>query len=176
MPKAAGSEKFKKPRNIQRPARPMSTGPKPKFTPALLADAEQVLELVEKYYQFDHIEFDAAVIRGGLKTLLRNQSLGRVWLIHLQNQLVGYVVVTFGFDYEFGGRTALITDLYLEPEFRGRGLGRKTLRHVEGFCRKSRITGLELQVERKNRRAARLYRDFGFQPLPRIPMSKVITQ
>jgi ribosomal protein S18 acetylase RimI-like enzyme len=80
--------------------------------------------------------------------------------------------MTFGFDYEFGGRTALITDLYLEPSFRGLGLGRKTLRYLESFCRKSGIPALELQVEQKNRRALRLYRTFGFEALPRIPMSK----
>ncbi len=147
-----------------------------KFKRATRAHVGSLLRLVEKYYRFDHIPFHRAKIRAGLKLLLSKNSFGRAWLIDAEGQTAGYVVLTFGFDYEFGGRTALITDLYLEPTFRGRGLGRRALDHVEAFCRKAGIAAMELQVEHKNRRAARLYRSFGFEPLPRIPMCRPLSQ
>ena len=144
------------------------------FKLASLRDAAALEGLVKNYYTFDHIAFNTRAIRQGLKQLLRNQDFGRAWFIRLGKQTAGYVVVTLGFDYEFGGRLATITDLYLEPDFRGRGIGREALAHIEQFCRKSGIPGLELQVERGNKRAARLYRQFGFEALDRIPMAKQI--
>ncbi len=80
--------------------------------------------------------------------------------------------MTFGFDLEFGGRQATITDLYLEPRYRGKGVGREVLRLVEDFCKKSGVRALELQVSADNSRATRFYQRFGFQAHDRVPMSK----
>jgi ribosomal protein S18 acetylase RimI-like enzyme len=142
------------------------------FRPATSACSAALLRLVRKYYASDQIKLDARRVRPGLKRLLAERTLGRVWFILRDRKIIGYVVITFGFDYEFGGRLATITDLYLEVPHRGKGFGRQALTHIERFCREEGITALELQVERHNPRAARLYRNFGFAPLDRIPMVK----
>ena len=84
----------------------------------------------------------------------------------------GYIMVTFGFDLEFGGRQATITELYVRPEHRGKGLGRMALGYVEEFVRRRGVQALELQVTRGNSRAYDFYTSCGFQGYDRIPMSK----
>ncbi len=133
-----------------------------------------LMEMIREYYEFDHIPFDPSEIQAGLAGLLKDDSLGRVWWILSELRPVGYVILTFGVDLEFGGRQATITDLYLEPEQRRRGFGRKTLAHVEDFCRASGIQALELQVERNNVSAQAFYKSIGFRAHDRIPMSKRI--
>jgi ribosomal protein S18 acetylase RimI-like enzyme len=145
-----------------------------RFRPATPADAAALRRLVRKYYASDQIKFDPRRVHPGLQRLLEDRKLGRAWFILRGRKVIGYVVVTFGFDYEFGGRVATITDLYLEPPQRGEGFGRRALAHVERFCRDAGFPALELQVERHNLRAARLYRSFGFERLDRIPMLKPV--
>ena len=46
-----------------------------------MVDLALILPLVEAYYAFDSIYFDARVIRPALNRLLRDKSLGRCWVV-----------------------------------------------------------------------------------------------
>ncbi|HEX4644415.1 MAG TPA: GNAT family N-acetyltransferase [Verrucomicrobiae bacterium] len=124
------------------------------------------------YYKYDGIAFDSEIVRPALRVLLKNKSLGKAWFIQRDGRPVGYAVATFGFDHEFGGRMATVTDLYLEPRHRRKGLGRKTLEHVADFCRRAGVRGLELQAERDKTEARAFYKRCGFVATDRIPMNK----
>jgi ribosomal protein S18 acetylase RimI-like enzyme len=80
--------------------------------------------------------------------------------------------MTRGFDLEFGGALGLVTDLYLRPAFRRRGLGAKAIRHLSKVCAAEGLGSIELQVEKKNKKARAFYRAMGFVPHDRVPMSK----
>jgi len=145
-----------------------------KFARVTETGINPLVEMIRKYYEFDHIPFDEAEIHAGLAGFLKDESLGRAWWIMRERQPAGYVILTFGVDLEFGGRQATITDLYLEPEHRRLGFGRKTLAYIEHFCRASGIQALELQVEQNNVAAQAFYESIGFHAHDRIPMSKRI--
>jgi ribosomal protein S18 acetylase RimI-like enzyme len=147
----------------------------PIFVQAHPADVEKVLGFVKKYYEFDGIRFIAREIKSGFEVLLGDRSIGRVWLIRLGSDDVGYVTLTFSYDVEFGGRQGTVTDLYIVDGYRRLGLGSKTLRFIETACRELGLEVLELQVERKNVAAQAFYRKLGFEPHDRIPLSKRLT-
>jgi ribosomal protein S18 acetylase RimI-like enzyme len=152
----------------------LQSGENISFRTASITDAEALRNLVKQYYEFDQIPYVSVEIESGLQIQLTDTSLGQAWLVLQGPQPVGYVIFTYGFDIEFGGRLATITDLYLEPNHRRQGLGGKILHHVEAFCRSLGLRGLELQVESDNAEARTLYKKFGFEPADRIPMSKRI--
>lgn len=135
-------------------------------------DLKTLSALIRRYYLFDHTAFDSNAVHAGLKAMLRDKSVGQAFLIASEAKPIGYAILTYGFDLEFGGRTALMTDLFLEPEFRRRGLGKKTLLFLEQFCRSNKIGALELQVERTNRAAQAFYQRLHFKAHDRIPMTK----
>jgi GNAT superfamily N-acetyltransferase len=152
----------------------LQSGENISFRTATVADLTTLQNLVKQYYEYDQIPYVPEEIESGLWALLNDGSLGQAWLVLHGSQPVGYVIFTYGFDIEFGGRLATITDLYLEPGHRRQGLGGKILHHIETFCRSIGLRGLELQVENDNAEARALYQKFGFQPADRIPMSKRI--
>ncbi|MGH8012374.1 MAG: GNAT family N-acetyltransferase, partial [Candidatus Binataceae bacterium] len=92
---------------------------------ARLSDMAQLLELIKAYYRFDHITFNAKSVREALRELLRDCSLGIVWIMRDAEKAVGYIVLTFNYDLEFGGLEGLITDLFIRSEYRSHGLGRR---------------------------------------------------
>jgi len=141
---------------------------------ATASDRMKLLKLIKAYYRFDRIPFDRKAIASGLSVLINNQTLGRAWLIRDRQLLVGYSILTFGFDLEFGGRQATLTDLYVDIRHRRKGIGRKVLRELEAFCRSCNVKALELQVTGRNMRALHFYRSVGFEAHERIPMSKRI--
>jgi len=141
---------------------------------AEVTDLEALLDFVKAYYDFDEIPYRSERIRTALRILLRDPSLGRVWIIRYGRKAVGHAILTFGYDLEFNGRQATITELFIAPAYRLRRLSSKMINLIEDTCRQLGIGALELQVERDNVRAQSLYRKLGFRTHDRIPMSKML--
>jgi ribosomal protein S18 acetylase RimI-like enzyme len=120
------------------------------------------LELMREFYAADAMSFDRTRAGGALAHLLGDPTLGRAWLIEVDGQPAGYVVLVFGFSLEFGGRDAFVDELYVSPGFEGRGLGRATLEFVEREACASGAKTLLLEVRTGNDRARRLYERAGF--------------
>ncbi|MDQ3919863.1 MAG: GNAT family N-acetyltransferase [Acidobacteriota bacterium] len=142
------------------------------FQKATRADVEELLPLMRGLYEHDRLPFDEAATRVALERLLEDERLGGVWLIKSGASAVGYIVLAFGYSLEFRGRDAFLDELYLRPEARGRGTGRKALEFVEGVCRSQGVRALHLEVERANTGAQALYRKSGFVDHDRYLMTK----
>jgi GNAT superfamily N-acetyltransferase len=140
------------------------------FRPCGPKDHAKLLKLIVAYYRFDKIRFDRKSLAKGLGTLLRNLSQGQVWLMESHKKTVGYALLTYNFDLEYGGVEGMLTDLYVSRPYRNRGVGSLALYEIEDFCRERGICAIELQVLRHNRSAETFYRKAGFQVLRRKVM------
>src|ERR1700687_835781 len=143
--------------------------------PATHSDLARMLPLIEAYYKFDSIDFDARVVRPALSRLLGDKSLGRGWVADAAGSLAGYAILTYNYDLEFGGTEGIITEFFIDPNYRREGLGARMITTVREFCRSARIGTIELQVSRANRPARSFYQALGFTPSNRIVMSINVT-
>ena len=141
---------------------------------AHLSDLSSLLMLIEEYYEFDGLDFEPETIGKTLETLLAHPEYGQVFLIYHKEAIVGYTILTYAFDLEFGGRQAFITDLFLRVDYRGLGLGTNTIESLKQFARERGLKSLELQVEMHNQAARVFYQKLGFQAHKRIPLSKML--
>jgi GNAT superfamily N-acetyltransferase len=141
-------------------------------TKAEMGDSPALVRLIRAGYALDGIAFDELRQRRALVALLSDASLGGAWLVWASQELAGYFVMTFGFDLEFGGRVATVTELYILEIFRRDGLGLRALGFAEKIAREGGAFAIELQAERKNEAALAFYERAGFKRHDRIPMSK----
>jgi GNAT superfamily N-acetyltransferase len=129
--------------------------PKIIFKPAQSSDLENLASLRQE-----------AVGQAGevdrLDRLLSDNSLGQAWLIQIDSQPVGYMVVTFSYSLEFQGRDALLDELYLRDPYRP-DFGGPSLQFAQAFCRSLGVNALHVEMERDNRPAQALYRAAGFE-------------
>ena len=116
--------------------------------------------------------FRQAVVRKALRALLEHPERGRVWLLFARDQPAGYVVLTFGFSFEFLGTDAFIDELYIAPEFRRRGFATRAMQFAETEARKLGVNALHLEVDEGNEAAFELYRRTGFSEHNRFLMTK----
>jgi GNAT superfamily N-acetyltransferase len=131
-----------------------------------------LVELMREFYVIEHLPFDERVVRTGLREILGNSVYGLIHLIRVDGQPAGYMVLTFGFSLEFHGRDALIDELYVREEHRGKGLGRAALELAEEACRREGIHALHLEVDRVNLRAQEVYRKAGYRDHDRYLLTK----
>ena len=146
----------------------------PTFVLARVSDIDLLLTLMPEYYAFDHLRFDENIARTALRQILNDDACGRIWLIQLGEETVGYIVLAFGFSLEFHGRDAFVDEFYLREAYRGRGIGQAALRFVEAACPALGVHALHLEVERANRNAQALYRKLGFVDHNRYLMTRWI--
>ena len=139
---------------------------------AATADGTVLLKLMRPFYEHEGIAFHEDTARSALERLLRTSALGEIFLIREQGAVAGYFVITFSYSLEFGGRTAVLDELFIQEEFRGRGFGRAALDFAADLCRKQGVKALHLLVERKNTRAQTVYRNAGFAGHDRDVMTK----
>ncbi len=138
------------------------------------SDIETLVKFIREYYEYDSHPFDDEKVRRALAKILNDTSIGRVWLLQDCSEAIGYIVLTFGYSLEAGGRDALIDELYIRESHRGQGLGRKVIQFVEGVCPSLGIQVLNLEVERRNTAAQSFYRKVGFEDQDSYLMTKWI--
>ena len=144
------------------------------FRSAAFEDLTTLLALGEEFYCEQRIPVDPIVVKTALSQLLRDRSLGRVWLLEVAGAAIGYLIMLNGFIVEFGGHQVFIDELYIRPDFRGHGLGRKTLAFAEEACRQAGITIIRLEVDHANGRLIKFYEEFGFKLHDRSTMTRLL--
>ena len=141
---------------------------------AALDDMGALLDMMEPFNAFERIPWTRTAAAAPLRALLSDVSLGVVGIVEAATKPLGYFVVTWNYDLEWAGRDAFLTELYVVPEARGRGLGRTVLRHAEAFAVAHGARALHLVVRPDNERAHDLYLRAGFVHPGRVMLTKVL--
>jgi GNAT superfamily N-acetyltransferase len=133
-------------------------------------DHAALLKLVIAYNRFERIPVNRKSLSQGLDVLLRNPSQGKMWLMECQRKPVGYALLTYNFELEYGGAEGVLRDLFVERRYRNQGIGSLALYEIEDYCRERGMRAFQLQLPRRNKSAEIFYRKAGFRELPRRVM------
>jgi GNAT superfamily N-acetyltransferase len=141
-------------------------------------DAEIILALMRRMQIEDAWEesFHETTVRKNLQEILANPTYGLVFLVRealvREAQIpIGYLVLCFDFSLEYRGKGAWIDELFVESEYRGKGIGTELLELAETASREHGAQVLHLEVNYGNR-AIELYRRRGFVDHQRFLMTK----
>lgn len=144
------------------------------FIPAEKKHLKIALKMMSDFHAIDEYPFDEAVITSLFLGFINNESSGRFWLIEVDERIVGYIVLAFGFSFEYLGRDAFIDEFYIEEEFRNEGIGQKTLDFVFKESKMLNIQVLHLELEKHNMPGHHLYLKNGFKDNNRYLLNKVL--
>ena len=97
------------------------------FRPAAREDEPALLRMMRNLAEQEPgaYFFDEPAIREVLRKFLACPDLGQAWVFFEEGTPVGYIVLTFGYSFEYHGRDSFIDELYIEPQYRRKGIGRR---------------------------------------------------
>ena len=130
--------------------------------------------MVKDFWQCEQIRFSSEQALKVWQKAWLQPNFVRSWLLEFESEVVGYVVLTFGFSLEYGGLDAYVDELFVKPEFRGRGFATKALEFLTLECRKLNVVALHLEVDADNHSAKSLYAKMGFASTARELLNKVL--
>src|SRR5258708_1338030 len=106
------------------------------------SDIDGLLPLIQNFYLFERLSYDEARFKRLLTELIEDRNLGRVILFEHSRQLIGYMVLGFGFSLEFHGRDCFIDEFYVRPDRRQQGIGSAAVDFARQTCRELGIRAL----------------------------------
>jgi GNAT superfamily N-acetyltransferase len=142
------------------------------FRIATPSDIHILINFMRAYYEYDHLPFAEETAYNALEQLLSDNSLGRAWLICFEDKPIGYMVLSFDFSLEYGGRIAYVDEIFIQEDYRGREIGTRALAFLEEACRSLNLKALYLEVERANVKAQQFYQKMGFIDHDRLLLTK----
>ena len=107
-----------------------------------------------------------------LAELAAHPELGGAWMILADGAVAGYVALTACYSLEFHGRFGLLDELYIDEEWRGKGLGTAALAFIDEQCRARGWEAVRLEVGLLNLRAQEIYLKAGYRAEDRHLMTR----
>jgi len=149
-----------------------------KIRPAIAADAATIVAFNDAMArETEGHAPDSETLRCGVEALLADADKGRYFLVEHEGRVVGQTMLTTEWSDWRNGEFWWIQSVYIEPEFRRRGVFRKLYRHVLQLAQTDeQCCGLRLYVERENEKAQQTYRALGMQPARYAMFEKAFTR
>jgi GNAT superfamily N-acetyltransferase len=123
---------------------------------------EVMLDLSAQLYAREPGAWDRQHARRAAEELIADAGRGGIWLLEVEGEAAGYLVLTVCFSLEFGGRFCLVDELFVADEWRGRGIGTQALEFAGQWAREQGMEALRLEVWTGNAGAIRLYQRAGY--------------
>ena len=134
--------------------------------PATAADVPVLLELIRELARFERLEHEFTATAESLgRAFFGSQPVAGALVARMDGEAAGYAIYYSTFS-SFTGRTGLwLDDLYVRPQFRKRGLGRRLIDAVARVAAERGCARLEWLALDWNERALDFYRALGAQAL-----------
>ena len=127
------------------------------FKPLEIADISIITQMMQDFYAIDNYPMDVEVAKTLFQEFISNEHLGKSWLMYSENEIVGYIILTFIFSFEYGGKIAFVDELFIKETARGKGIGKEAIQFIQREVPKLSLKLLYLEVEPHNENAQKLY-------------------
>jgi ribosomal protein S18 acetylase RimI-like enzyme len=145
------------------------------FKPLAAPDIETIVVMMQEFYTIDNYPISIDISKALFQEFISKENLGKAWLIVSDNEIVGYLIITFVFSFEYQGRIAFLDELYVTEKARGKGIGSEALSFIKTESQKLSLKLIYLEVESHNEKAQKLYLASGFETHNRQLMKYKIT-
>lgn len=129
-----------------------------------VGDRAEYLAMCREFYSSEAVSHpvpDGNFLRA-FDYFLSDGEFSRAYIFEDNEKIIGYGIICTGYSQEAGGNTVLFDELYIRPDYRGRGIGRQFFNYIFNNYPAARY---RLEVDPRNPRAEKLYKSLGFERL-----------
>lgn len=133
--------------------------------PITAADEAAYLQMAHDFYHSDAVDhvIPDEHIRRTFQALTAGTPFAACYIFESEGRTAGYALLALTWSQEAGGETVWVEEIYVLPQFRSQGLGRKFLEALPSLY--PNAVRFRLEVEDRNQRAKALYRRMGYEML-----------
>jgi GNAT superfamily N-acetyltransferase len=133
-----------------------------RIVPAQVTDVPVILEMIKALAEYEQLTHEVTATEQDLRqSLFGPRPAGEVVLAFSGDAPVGFALFFQTFSTFLGRQGLYLEDLFVVPEWRGRGVGKQLLAHVASIAESRRCGRLEWAVLDWNESAIAFYRRMG---------------
>ena len=141
---------------------------------AQVADTQQILSFVRELAEYEKLAHEAVADEATLATqLFGDHPAAEVVIAEVDGQPAGFALFFHNFSTFLGQRGLYLEDLFVCPQFRGLGLGRRLMVHLAQLAVERDCGRFEWSVLDWNTPAIDFYRELGASPLDEWTVQRV---
>ncbi len=132
-------------------------------------DSKIVIDMMRKFYTSSAVITNGSekIFAANVENILSGSTCAEGFVFISEEKIIGYGITARSYSTEFGGECIWIEDIFIEENYRGRGVGTKFIRYVKEIY-PEKI--LRLETEHDNATALKIYKRLGFKELPYLEL------
>ena len=127
-----------------------------------IQDLSQLAELFDQYRVFYHKDSDIPASKNFLKERIENKD-SETFVAEMEGNLAGFIQLYPIFSSTRMKRYWLLNDLYINENYRGKGLSKELIEEAKELCKSSKACGILLETGKNNDIGNQLYPSCGFE-------------
>lgn len=133
---------------------------------ATIADVSLILQFIKELAEYEKLLHEVVATEEILtETLFGSDTHAKVLLSYVDEQPVGFVLYFYNYSTFLGRGGIYIEDLFVKPDLRGLGIGKKILVHLAKICKEKNLPRLQWWVLDWNTDAIGFYEKIGAKPM-----------
>ena len=135
------------------------------FRAARRADVPLILEMIRALAEYEQLLSEVVATESVLEEWLFDKKKAEVLFPMLEGKEIGFALYFHNFSTFLGRAGLYLEDLYIQPEYRGRGYGRKVLQKLAQIAVERGCGRLEWWCLDWNAPSIAFYKNLGAQPM-----------
>jgi GNAT superfamily N-acetyltransferase len=145
-----------------------------RLRPAVREDTAQILCFIRELAEYEKLAHEAVADEAGLATqLFGDRPAAEVIIAEVNGEAAGFALFFHNFSTFLGQRGLYLEDLFVRPQFRGLGLGKRLMVHLAKLAIERDCGRFEWSVLDWNAPAIAFYRELGALPLEEWTVQRV---
>lgn len=137
-----------------------------RIVPAREGDVPMVYSLIQRLAEYERLSHELEATEDGIREAMFGEwPIIEVLLAYVGNEVAGYALFFHTFSTFVGRRGLYLEDLFVLPDHRGRGIGKRLLAHLAKLAIERRCRRMEWAVLDWNESAIRFYKSLGAVPM-----------
>ena len=137
-----------------------------RIVPAREADVPMVYSLIQRLADYERLSHELEATEDGIRDAMFGEwPIIEVLLAYVGSEVAGYALFFHNFSTFAGRRGLYLEDLFVVPEHRGRGIGKRLLTHLAKLAIERQCRRMEWAVLDWNESAIRFYKSIGAVPM-----------
>ena len=128
--------------------------------PATIEDTENIVQFnIEMALESENLRLEPEKVRRGVEKSLSNPLMGRYYLAHRGDEILGQIRVTLEWSDWNDAQYWWIQNVYVVPSARKQGIYRALHHHIKKLAEGAGACGLQLYVDAQNEAAQAVYKN-----------------
>ncbi len=129
-------------------------------------DVKLILTLIKELAEYEKLSSSVTATESVLKKFLFGEKrYAEVLIAEYESKPAGYALYFFNFSTFLGKPGIYLEDIYVRPQYRGKGIGKALLRRLVKLAKEKNLGRVEWAVLDWNQSAINFYRSMGAVPM-----------